>query len=70
MLKDGLEIWQKWPRMRAVKNGHLYAMDGNIINRHGPRITEGAEKLCELLEEVRRKRGASVSNTTPSPATK
>ena len=59
VLKDGLEIWQKWPRMRAVKNGHLYAMDGNIINRHGPRIAEGAEKLCELLEEVRRKRGTA-----------
>ena len=68
VLKDGLEIWQKWPRMRAVKNGHLYAMDGNIINRHGPRITEGAEKLCELLEGVRRQRGNAASNPALNPA--
>ena len=68
VLKDGLEIWQKWPRMRAVKNGHLYAMDGNIINRHGPRITEGAEKLCELLEGVRRQRGNAASNPSLNPA--
>ena len=53
ILKDGLELWAKWPRMRAVKNGHLFAMDGNIINRHGPRITDGAEKLCDILETVR-----------------
>ena len=67
VLKDGLEIWQKWPRMRAVKNGHLYAMDGNIINRHGPRITEGAEKLCELLEGVRKQRGSTASNPALNP---
>lgn len=54
--KDGLELWVKWPRLRAVKNGHLFALDGNLINRHGPRITEGAEKLCEILETVRTQR--------------
>jgi len=58
ILKDGLELWNKWPRMRAVKNGHLYAIDGNIINRHGPRISEGAERLCEFLETVRNQRVA------------
>ncbi len=55
-LKDGLELWAKWPRMRAVRNGHLYSIDGNIINRHGPRIAEGAERLCEILETVRKQR--------------
>ena len=60
VLRDGLELWQKWPRMRAVKNGHLFAMDGNLINRHGPRITEGAEKLCDILESVRQQRTGST----------
>ena len=60
VLRDGLELWQKWPRMRAVKNGHLFAMDGNLINRHGPRITEGAEKLCDILESVRQQRTGSA----------
>ncbi len=59
ILKDGLELWSKWPRMRAVKNGHLYEMDGNLINRHGPRITDGAEKLCEILESVRQRRSGT-----------
>ena len=54
--KDGLDLWTKWTRMRTVKNGHLFALDGNLINRHGPRITEGAEKLCEILEPVRQHR--------------
>ena len=59
ILKDGLELWSKWPRMRAVKNGHLYEMDGNLINRHGPRIADGAEKLCEILESVRQRRSTT-----------
>ena len=60
VLKDGLELWAKWPRMRAVKNGHLYSIDGNIINRHGPRIAEGAQRLCEILDAVRKQRLAQA----------
>lgn len=56
LLQDGLELWAKWPRMRAVKNGHLFAMDGNLINRHGLRIADGAERMCEILEAVRKQR--------------
>jgi iron complex transport system substrate-binding protein len=54
--KDGLDLWAKWTRMRAVKNGHLFVLDGNLINRHGPRIADGAGRLCEILDQVRRKR--------------
>jgi iron complex transport system substrate-binding protein len=56
---DGLEMWSKWPRMMAVARGNLFVLDGNLINRHGPRILQGTEKLCEELEQARAKRPAA-----------
>jgi len=55
---DGLALWDKWPRMTAVARGNLFTLDGNLINRHGPRILQGTERLCEELEQARAKRPA------------
>jgi iron complex transport system substrate-binding protein len=56
---DGLEMWSKWPRMTAVARGNLFVLDGNLINRHGPRILQGTEKICEQLDAARAKRPAA-----------
>jgi len=53
---DGLETWSKWPSMTAVARGNLFNLDGNLINRHGPRILQGTERLCEELDLARAKR--------------
>ena len=45
--------WQRWPGLRAVKNGHLFQIDPDIIQRHTPRILQGAELLCDQLRQVR-----------------
>jgi iron complex transport system substrate-binding protein len=45
--------WARWPRLRAVKNGHLFYVNPDIIQRHTPRIMQGAERLCEQLAQVR-----------------
>ena len=51
-----LDHWQQWPRLQAVRNGHLFRIDPDLIQRHSPRILEGAERMCERLEQVRRNR--------------
>ncbi len=57
---DWLDMWQQWPQLPAVKEGQLYFINPDIIQRHGPRILEGAEALCALVEKSRVKRqGAS-----------
>lgn len=33
----------------AVRAGHLHTVDGNLLNRHGPRVVEGLEQLARLL---------------------
>jgi iron complex transport system substrate-binding protein len=51
-------LWRRQPRMVAVRRGWLYALDGDLISRQGPRIVEGVAAVCAVLDEVRRERGA------------
>ncbi len=39
-----------WQTLQAVRNGHVYAIDGNqYLNRSGPRLVESAELLGRVL---------------------
>lgn len=41
-----------WATLRAVRTGHVYALDGNAyLNRSGPRLVETAELLAQALWE-------------------
>jgi ABC-type Fe3+-hydroxamate transport system substrate-binding protein len=46
-------FWRRWPQARANREGHLYAVDSDLLVRSGPRLADGAEALCRLLDEVR-----------------
>ncbi|WP_240161067.1 cobalamin-binding protein [Burkholderia sp. Ax-1719] len=48
-----LEHWRAWPQLKAVAHGNLYAIDGDLLSRAGPRIAQGAQKLCEDLQRAR-----------------
>ena len=48
-----LEGWKSFPGLSAVTKGHLYAIAPELIQRHTPRLLDGAEQLCTLLERVR-----------------
>ncbi len=54
---NGLEHWQQYPKLQAVRRGNLFAVDGDLLNRSGPRIVTGATELCAALEQVRQRRG-------------
>jgi iron complex transport system substrate-binding protein len=43
--------------MKAVARGNLYFVPPDLIQRHTPRILDGAERLCIHLETARGKRG-------------
>ena len=53
---DGLGIWKAYPTMLAVRRGNLFAIDGDLLNRPGPRMIAGAAALCEKLEQARHHR--------------
>jgi iron complex transport system substrate-binding protein len=50
---EWLDAWRRWPRLHAVRNGHLHAIPGDLLVRHTPRILDGAELLCRYLDRVR-----------------
>ena len=47
------ERWQSWPSVRAVRNRHIYAVDSDHIARMGPRLAEGMEALCAVIDKAR-----------------
>ena len=47
------ERWQSWPTVRAVRNRHIYAVDSDHIARMGPRLAEGMEALCVVIDKAR-----------------
>ncbi|MBA1147554.1 cobalamin-binding protein [Ectothiorhodospiraceae bacterium WFHF3C12] len=53
---EWLDDWKQWPSIRAVKRDNLYFVPPQLIQRHSPRILDGAERLCGQLDEARKKR--------------
>jgi len=51
--EEGLKQWQAYPSVDAVRRNQLIAMDGNLLNRSGPRMIEGVAELCSKLEQAR-----------------
>ncbi len=54
-----LDDWRNFPQLRAVRSDQLYAMPADLLQRHTPRILEGAERLCAILESTRAQQRAA-----------
>ena len=55
---EWLDDWRRWTTLKAVVRDNLYFVPPDLLQRHTPRILDGAEKLCTHLEAVRAKRGS------------
>lgn len=53
---EWLDQWRTWPTLHAVKNDNLFFIPPDLLQRHTPRILDGAEQLCHQLEAVRLRR--------------
>jgi len=49
----GVGMWKPYGSLAAVRNDNLFTIDGNLLNRSGPRMIAGAAMLCEKLELAR-----------------
>jgi iron complex transport system substrate-binding protein len=52
----GVAIWRPFTTMTAVRRNNLFRIDGNLLNRAGPRMIAGAAALCEKLALARQHR--------------
>jgi len=53
---DWLDDWKRWKQLAAVARNNLFFVPPELIQRHSPRLLEGAARLCEHLETARRRR--------------
>jgi iron complex transport system substrate-binding protein len=54
----GVSLWRPYKTLTATRQDNLFTIDGNLLNRAGPRMVTGTAVLCEKLEEARRHRSA------------
>ncbi len=50
---EWLDAWRQWGSIAAVKNGQLYFIPPDLLQRHTPRIIQGAQMLCDYLHQAR-----------------
>lgn len=48
-----LSEWQRWPQLQAVREGHLYSIAPDIVQRHSMRALEGAAQMCTHIDQAR-----------------
>ncbi|MEG1328809.1 MAG: cobalamin-binding protein, partial [Janthinobacterium sp.] len=54
--EGGLAMWRAFPSMTAVRKNNLFRLNGDLLNRAGPRMIEGTAAMCEQLEAARQRR--------------
>ena len=53
---EWLDDWRRWTTMNAVARDNLFFVPPDLIQRHTPRLLDGAERLCQHLETARGRR--------------
>ena len=48
-----LDDWRSFRGVSAVAKNHLYTIAPELLQRQTPRLLDGAERLCGILEQVR-----------------
>jgi iron complex transport system substrate-binding protein len=54
---EWLDDWRRWPQLPAVRDGHLFFIPPDLLQRPTPRLLDGAERLCVAVARVREARG-------------
>ncbi|CAG2142606.1 cobalamin-binding protein [Cupriavidus plantarum] len=49
-------MWEKWKQVTAVARNNLFIVDGDLVNRAGPRVARGAEEICKDIDIARSRR--------------
>lgn len=55
---EWLDQWRRWPQLRAVAEENLYHVAPDLLQRAGPRLVDGAEQICAIMERVRQRSAA------------
>jgi len=51
-----LDDWRAYAQLLAARRGNLFAIPPELLQRHTPRILDGAERLCAAFDATRARR--------------
>lgn len=57
---EWLDEWQRFPQLQAVANHNLYFVPPDILQRHTIRLLQGAQGICQSLQQARGKLAAKA----------
>ena len=69
-IENPLELWNRWPRLRAVRSGNVFKVSSDLVTRASPRLAQGVEVTCSALERARSRLSSappSLQNSTRQP---
>ena len=49
MSEEALRAHPAWRELTAVKQGRVHIIDGDLVNRSGPRIVQGLEEIAKII---------------------
>ncbi len=49
---DAIKLWSRWPSLTAVSKRQILGVPGDLVNRPGPRLAQGAAAVCEALQSA------------------
>ena len=55
MEAPSIGAWERWSRLRAVREKNLFAVDPSLLHRHTSRVLDGVERLCSHVAEARKR---------------
>jgi iron complex transport system substrate-binding protein len=53
---EWLDYWRNWPELDAVGRDNLFFIPPDLLQRHTPRLLDGAAQMCRQLEQARERR--------------
>ena len=53
---EWLDDWKRWASIEAVGRDNLFFVPPELLQRHTPRLLDGAERFCRHLETARNRR--------------
>lgn len=56
MASGSLERWRRWPALEANRRQALVNLPPDLLSRIGPRLIDGAERLCQAIDRARQPR--------------
>jgi len=51
--KDWGSAWGQWKQLKAVQEKQIFKVNPDTMSRHSPRILQGADEVCGILDSVR-----------------